>query len=246
MLTLDVYADVVCPWCYLGAHRLQQALRQVQAENEKYVEVVLRWRPFQLQPQIPETGLPWRRFAEQKFGGWDRAQAAFRHVQKANQEDGLRFNFDRIATAPNTVDAHRLILFAEKHGLAWTVAETLFAAYFTHGADLNDRDLLAQAAEQAGLDGAAARTYLKSELGTDEVEQSQEQAHQLGIGGVPFYVLGTRGDAHRYGLSGAQPASTLAAAVRQTLAYGPDVPSASRVNAESATISCRPSVPASS
>ena len=225
MLTIDIYADVVCPWCYIGERRLQQALRHLK-EAEENLEVALRWQPFQLQPHMAAAGVPWHRFAEQKFGGWDRAQAAFRHVQTASQEDGIRFNFDRIASAPNTVDAHRLILFAQEHGLAWAMAETLFAAYFTHGADLNNQDTLVRAAEQAGLDGAAARTHLATNLGYDDVEQSQEQARQLGISGVPFYVLGTRPGVNRYRISGAQPASTFAAAIRQTLAADADVHSA--------------------
>ena len=212
MLTIDVYADVVCPWCYIGERRLQEAVRAVQAAQAD-LDVALRWRPFQLQPQMPEGGLPWRAFAEQKFGGWDRAEAAFRHVQAAGEGEGVRFDFARVATAPNTVDAHRLILFARERDREWAMAETLFAAYFTHGADLNDRDELARTSERVGLDRADVQAYLATDEGREAVEQSQEQARRLGVGGVPFYVLGGR-----YGLSGAQPASALASAIRQALA----------------------------
>ena len=144
--------------------------------------------------------------------------AAFRHVEAAGRADGVRFDFDRVATAPNTVDAHRLILFAREHGLEWAMAEALFAAYFTHGADLNDPEGLAQTSEGVGLDEADVRAYLATDAGRDAVEESQEQARRLGIGGVPFYVLGVRDGASRYGLSGAQPASVLATAIQQALA----------------------------
>ncbi|MDP8950144.1 MAG: DsbA family oxidoreductase [Actinomycetota bacterium] len=194
-MLIDVYADVVCPWCYIGERRLEKAI----AERPD-LEVERRWRPFQLQPSMPEGGLPWAEFARQKFGGEDLAQAAFAHVTTVGAEEGIRFDFDRVASAPNTVDAHRLILLASKHDRQWETADALFNAYFAEGRDLNDHDELAAIVARVELDAEEVRSYLAGEEGVAEVRRSQKEAHILGIHGVPCYVVDDR-----YAISGAQP-----------------------------------------
>ena len=195
MIQIDIYADVVCPWCYIGEKRLEGAL-----SGRPGLSVERRWRPFQLRPEMPANGLPWREFALEKFGGEDRMRAAFSQVIAAGEPDDVRFDFDRIASAPNTVDAHRLILHAADHGLQWKTANTLFEAYFTRGANLNDHDELAEVAAKAGLDADEARSFLAGGDKTEEVWQAQEEAKRIGVSGVPFYVFDGR-----HGLSGAQP-----------------------------------------
>ncbi len=194
-MLIDVYADVVCPWCYIGERRLEKAI----AERPD-LEAERRWRPFQLQPSMPEGGLPWAEFARQKFGGEELAQAAFAHVTTVGAEEGIRFDFDRVATAPNTVDAHRLILLASKHDRQWETADALFKAYFAEGRDLNDHDELTAIVARVELDAEEVRSYLAGEEGIAEVRRSQKEAHVLGIQGVPCYVVDDR-----YALSGAQP-----------------------------------------
>ena len=107
-ITIDLYADIACPWCYLGEARLQKALAL-----RPELQVTEVWRPFQLQPQLPPAGLPWRGFAEQKFGGWERARGMFGQLTQLGHVEGLAFDFEHIQKANNTADAHRLILFAE-------------------------------------------------------------------------------------------------------------------------------------
>jgi predicted DsbA family dithiol-disulfide isomerase len=194
-MLIELYADIACPWCYIGERRLAEALRQ-----RPDITVERRWRPFQLQPDLPAQGLPWKEFVQTKFGGAVQAQRIFARVAEAGAPDGIDFRFDRVATAPNTLDAHRLVLFAAERGQEWPMADALYAAHFTDGRDLNDLDQLVALAESVGLDGEEARAYLASDAGTAEVEASQEQAERLGITGVPFYVIDGR-----YGLSGAQP-----------------------------------------
>lgn len=194
-MIVDVYADVVCPWCYIGERRLERALAQ-----RPDLPVERRWRPFQLQPAMPEEGVAWSEFARHKFGGLAGAQAAFAKVSALGAAEGISFAFDRVASAPNTVDAHRLILFAARHGRQWEAAEALFAAYFSDGRTLNDRDDLVAVATAAGLDAAEVRSYLAGSDGVAEVQASQDEANRLGVGGVPFYVIDGR-----YALSGAQP-----------------------------------------
>ena len=194
-ITVDVYADIACPWCYIGEARLDEALAQ-----RPELDVALSWQPFQLQPQLPPDGLPWRFFAERKFGGWDSALRTFEHVAQVGEEAGVTFNFTDIARANNTADAHRLVLKAQSESQGMAAAHALFRAYFAEGKDLNDREVLLEVARTVGLNEEATQTYLESGAGTAEVEASQRKAAQLGISGVPFYVFNDQ-----YGVSGAQP-----------------------------------------
>lgn len=202
-MVIEVYSDVVCPWCYIGERRLEQALAR-----RPDLRVERLWRPFQLRPEMPASGEDWAAFAREKFGGAQRAQAAFSHVATVGAADGLRFNFDRVASAPNTVDAHRLILLARKHDREWEMADALFAAYFANGRNLNDEAQLIEIATGAGLDAETVRLYLHSDQDRDEVLRSQIEAGRLGITGVPFYVIDGR-----LGLSGAQPVEVFLRAI---------------------------------
>lgn len=207
-MIIDVYADIVCPWCYVGERRLAQALAQ-----RPQFSVERRWQPFQLQPAMPATGLDWADFARRKFGGAERAQAAFAQVAAAGAPDGIDFAFDRIASAPNTVDAHRLILFARQHGREWQMAEALFAAYFSHGRNLNDHEQLVAVATEAGLVDADVRALLAGDASVTTVADSQVAAERHGIQGVPFYIFDGR-----YAISGAQPVSFFVRALDQIVA----------------------------
>lgn len=194
-MTIEVYADVVCPWCYIGAKRLERALAL-----RPGMGVDLFWRPFQLQPHMPAGGLPWREFAEAKFGGEEGARGAFARVTSVGASEGITFDFDRVASAPNTVDAHRVILHAARYALQRESTDALFQAYFSEGRDLNDHAQLADIASGAGLDADEVRSMLASGEGATEVRASQERAGGLGISGVPFYVFDGR-----YAVAGAQP-----------------------------------------
>lgn len=192
-MLIEVYADVVCPWCYIGERRLERAL-----EQRPEVEVERRWRPFQLRPEMPADGRPW-----EKFGGEERARAAFAQVTEVGAQLGIRFDFGRVASAPNTVDAHRLILLAAERGRQWKVADGLFRAYFTDGRDPNERGTLAEIAAAAGLDADEVALYLGRDSGVEEVWESQEEARRLGVNSVPFYVVDGR-----YAVVGGQSAET--------------------------------------
>jgi len=194
-LIIDVHADIACPWCYIGHQRLEQAL-----EARPEIDVVLRWRPFQLQPGMPSEGRPWREFAQEKFGSWEKAETMFEHVRDTGSDDGLVFNFDAMEVAPNTADAHRLVLWAEGQSAGVEMSERLYAAYFAEGANVSDRDVLAGCAADAGLDPDAARSMLQGEDWKQEVVRAQDLARQRGVTGVPFHVFD-----EQYAVSGAQP-----------------------------------------
>ncbi len=202
-LTIDIFADVVCPWCYIGEHRLEWALVQ-----RPELSVERRWRPFQLQPGMPARGIPWAEFVRQKFGGEARAKGAFAHVTATGAAEGLAFDFDRIATAPNTVDAHRLILFAAGRRREWEMADALFRAHFTDGRDLNDHEQLAEVAAAVGLDPDRTLAYLAGTEGVAEMRESQREAARIGVRGVPFFVFDGR-----IALSGAQPVELILEAI---------------------------------
>jgi predicted DsbA family dithiol-disulfide isomerase len=197
-LKIDVYADIACPWCYIGEKRLEQALSMRPDLNAE-----LQWRPFQLRPEMPKEGVAWSDFEVQKFGGHEKAQQIFARVTSTGAEDGIDFRFDKIPVAPNTQDAHRLVLFAREHGREWEAVTALFAAYFTEGRTVGELDTLVAIGKEIGLDAGAVRDYLLSDLNADAVTESQEEANSVGVEGVPFYVFD-----ERYALSGAQPLET--------------------------------------
>jgi predicted DsbA family dithiol-disulfide isomerase len=211
-MTIDVYADIACPWCYVGRARLKNALAQ-----RPDLDVTLRWRPFQLQPDMPADGQDFRAVLERKFDSWSRAERMFERIEEMGGEDGLTFNFDAIEVAPNTADAHRLVLWAEEQEgqeAADEVTTTLFRAYFTEGRNVSDREVLVECAAEAGLDGDGARALLDGQEYADAVRESQQQAEQRGVTGVPCYVFNDE-----QAVTGAQPAEVFVDAL-DTIAPG--------------------------
>lgn len=203
VLTIDICADIACPWCYVGRARLKKALTQRPELN-----VTLHWRPFQLQPNMPPDGRDFRAVLEKKFGSWDRVHNMFERVQQMGAEEGLTFDFEAIEVAPNTADAHRLVLWAQDQGAGDTMATTLFRAYFAEGRNVSDPGVLADCAAEADLDADAARTLLESDDYADAVRQSQQQARREGVTGVPYYVF-----EGRHAVTGARPAEVMVEAL---------------------------------
>lgn len=205
-MTIDVYADIACPWCYVGRARLKRALTQ---RPER--DVSLKWRPFQLQPDMPSEGRDFRTVLERKFGGWERVQSMFDRIREIGAQEDLAFNFDALEVAPNTADAHRLVLWAETQDEGDGMATTLFRAYFSEGRNVSDPAVLAECASEVGLDADAARTLLDGDEYAAAVRQSQEQAEKRGITGVPCYVFDDR-----RAVMGAQPVDVFLDAIDTT------------------------------
>ena len=195
MIRIDTFADVVCPWCYIGEKRLQAAL-----EKRPDLEVERHWQPFQLRPEMPPEGVDWQEFVNEKFGGMERAGEMFERVVHTGAELGIDFRFDQMTRSPNTTDAHRLILLANSQGREWEMVHALYRAHFTEGANLSDHATLAGIAEESGLDSAQVQEFLETGEGIDIVAESQQIAAQLGINGVPFFIFDSR-----LAVSGAQP-----------------------------------------
>jgi predicted DsbA family dithiol-disulfide isomerase len=205
-MIIDLFADVACPWCWIGERRLRRAL------EARGIEATVRWRPYMLQRNLPPEGIPWNELVEKKFGGWDRARPMFAHVAAAGAPEGLRYDFEAIGRAPNTRDAHRVILLAQEHGRVWEVADALFSAYFAEGRDINDRGVLVDVASAAGVDADAVREMLASGRFSGEVDAAQEVADGSGVQGVPLAVF-----EGKYGVSGAQPIEVFDLAIGRAL-----------------------------
>ena len=215
---IDVISDVVCPWCFIGKRNLERAL---ETWREKYPEEmpVVRWHPFQLNPQLPASGVPRKQYLEDKFGGPQRAKEIYSRVSAAGQRAGIDFAFDSIEVQPNTIDAHRLLHRAGEQGRQDAMAEVIFRRYFLEGADLTDTQTLADIAQQAGMDRDETAAYLASDVDRDLIEEQDRRARAIGVEGVPFFIFN-----QRLALSGAQPPEVIVEAMekaREELAATP-------------------------
>jgi predicted DsbA family dithiol-disulfide isomerase len=204
---VEIWSDVVCPWCAIGKRRFETAL----AGFEHRAEVEVRYRSFELDPTTPRTvaGNATQRLADKYGVPLAQAEAMQQRVIDQAAGEGLDFRFDR-ARPGNTVDAHRLLHLAADRGLQAELKERLLLAYFTEGEPIGEVDALVRLAGEVGLDEAEARSVLESDAYLAEVRDDQATARALGISGVPFFVLD-----RTFGVSGAQPAEVLLGALRQ-------------------------------
>lgn len=215
LLTIDIVSDVVCPWCYIGKRKLEAALALPQAADLPPVQI--RWHPFQLNPDLPEAGMPRKQYLEEKFGGPARAAGIYARVHAAGVAVGLDLNFDAIQQQANTLAAHALIAFAQDHrgngpdnAMGNKIKERLMQAYFVHGRFIGSIDVLTEIAVEAGLDGDAARACMNDPEHRATVAGEDARARQMGVSGVPFFVF----NGH-VAVSGAQDPQTLTAAMQQ-------------------------------
>jgi predicted DsbA family dithiol-disulfide isomerase len=205
---IDVVSDVVCPWCYIGKRRLENALDQLDD-----VAVSVRWRPFFLNPWIPREGVDRETYLVKKFGSAARYDRIAEQVYEAAAAEGLQYNAARINRQPNTIDCHRLIHWAKSIDRAGVMKQRLMDLYFRDGADLTDNEVLIAAAAECGLEADRVRTLLAGDVDVELVTHEAQAAAEAGINGVPTFIL-----ANKYGVSGAQAADQLADAIRQVAA----------------------------
>src|SRR5262245_40899936 len=207
-LTIDVVSDVVCPWCYIGKRRLEQAIAR-----KPEIPVTVRWHPYFLNPWVPREGMSRADYLTTKFGSVDRYAGIVERVRTAAAAEGLVYASDKMARQPNTLDCHRLILWAGREGNAARMKQRLMELYFAEGADLSDREVLVRAAAECGLDAARVRELLASDADVAEVEQAANAAKEAGIDGVPCFILGGV-----LAVSGAQDPEYLAGAIERAAA----------------------------
>ena len=186
-VAIDVWSDVVCPWCWIGKRRLERALA-----GRRDVAVSIRWRAFLLNPSMPPSGMDRQAYLEAKFGGTDGARSVYARIEAAGAEEGLPFRFDRIGRMPSTWDAHRLLFSAGAAGRQDSLSETLFDTFFCRGEDLGDPGVLLEAAVRSGLDQGTADAVLRSGRFRQEVEAEDRALRNAGGTGVPLFLFAER------------------------------------------------------
>src|SRR5215813_9023803 len=207
-LKLDIVSDVVCPWCYIGKRRIENALALVPD-----VPVEVRWRPFFLNSWVPREGISREEYLTAKFGSVEAYKGIAGRVVAAATEEGLSYHPERVKRQPNTIDCHRLIHWAEAIGKAAEMKQRLMELYFRDGGDLTDTEVLVKAAADVGLDADDVRKRLATDEDVALVSAQAQEAADKGISGVPTFVL-----AQKYAISGAQAPELLARAIRQVSA----------------------------
>lgn len=207
-MKIEIWSDVVCPWCYIGKRRLEAAL----SDFEHAEEVELTWRSFELDPDAPRReDRSLEEMLASKYGmTLEEAKAANTKITTLASGEGLEYRLDRVQRG-NSFDAHRLIHLAARLGLQGAMKERLMRAYFTEGEAISEPETLVRLAGEVGVGEAEARRLLSGDDLADEVRQDEATAQSLGISGVPFFVI-----EGQWGISGAQPPELFSQALNQT------------------------------
>lgn len=217
-MRIDIWSDVVCPWCWIGKHRFQRALELL---GDKAPQVEVRWHPFLLDPEADATPVPLRQAYAAKFGGAERVEQMLAQTQGAAQAEGLPMDFGRGQVKVTTLPAHRLLWLAGREGVQEQVGEALFRAHFEHGRNLADPQVLAEAAAAGGIPAGRVQALLASDEGLAEVRAGLGQAQALGIQSVPTFVINGR-----YAVQGAQPPDVFAQVLEKVAAELAPAPAA--------------------
>ena len=202
-LTVEVYSDAICPWCYVGKRRLERALQHVGDTVKTYVA----WRPFQLNPTMPKDGMDRTAYLEAKFGSLDTFNEMEQRLLEAGQTEQIAFAFQKINRTPNTFLAHRLIWYAGQQDCQDAIVHQLFKGYFEEGLDIGSTAVLVELGDRVGLQAAP---FLASNDGVAEVKAEESVGHKLGIRGVPYFIVNGTST-----ISGAQPVETFVSAIDQ-------------------------------
>jgi predicted DsbA family dithiol-disulfide isomerase len=205
-LTIDIYSDIVCPWCYVGKRRLERALAQLNGGAHARIT----WRPFQLNPTMPSDGMDRTAYLKAKFGSLENFGRMEEQLLAAGVEERIPFAFEKIQRTPNTFVAHRLVWYAEQQGKQDAMVEALFRGYFLEGKNIGDVTTLTHVAAEAGLDRTETEEFLESEKGVVEVKAEEAVGRRLGIRGVPYFVINGA-----VAISGAQPPDIFVSVIQQ-------------------------------
>ncbi|GGF03747.1 DSBA oxidoreductase [Aliidongia dinghuensis] len=193
-MLIEIVSDLICPWCFIGQRRLERAL-----ERDGGPPPQLTWRAFQLNPDMPAEGVPRQAYLMAKFGGAFHAGRIYQAIGEAGAAEGIRFDFDRIARTPNSLNAHRLKRLGRRRGVEAELTARLYSAYFEEARDIGSVEVLADIAAEAGLDRREARAFLAADEDRAAVLAEDIGARRLGINGVPCVIIDGK-----YALSGAQ------------------------------------------
>ncbi|MEM7269820.1 MAG: DsbA family oxidoreductase [Pseudomonadota bacterium] len=194
MITLDIISDPICPWCYIGKTHFDAAV-----QRKGYQPFDIFWRPFQLNPDMPQGGMDRREYLERKFGK-ERAEGFYKQIEDSALNAGLDVRFDLIERTPNTFDAHRLIRWSRTTGQQTALVHQLFIRYFEKGEDISDRDLLLDVAESVGMDRDLVQGLFDRDADRELLQTEETAAREIGVNGVPTFIV-----ANKHVVTGAQP-----------------------------------------
>ncbi len=211
MLNIEIVSDFVCPWCFIGLRRLSAAVDLVRRDVPGFA-CRKRWRPFFLNPNTPPEGEPYLPFLEHKFGSRQRVDALFANVRQAGAAYGLEYAFEKIQVRANTLDAHRLVHWAQSQGDAEALVERLFVGQFQRGENVGDRATLCAIAAEVGLEARTVAAYLASGMDTAQVRRLERESRASGVSSVPTFLVDSR-----HVVVGAEDPAILARAIRQAL-----------------------------
>ena len=188
VLQIEIVSDLVSPWCYLGMRRLEQALARLEGASHPDVQ----WRPYEINPDLPKDGVDVDRYLSSVFGTPDAGREVLNRLASLGEENGIRFDFERVNSVPNTMDAHRLILLATDHGKGPTMVRRLFRGFFEEGQDIGRIEVLADLGGEAGLDADDVRECLEGDRYRQAVRVTESQVRDAGLTGVPTIVFNRR------------------------------------------------------
>jgi predicted DsbA family dithiol-disulfide isomerase len=184
MVKLDIMSDPICPWCFIGKTHLDRAL--LAHPNHPFE---IEWHPFQLNPNMPAEGMDRRAYLEGKFGGKAGAVKAYAPIAEHAKAAGIELNLEGIKRTPNTLDAHRLIHWGGIEGRQTAIVSSLFRAYFIEGRDIGDREVLADIADDCGMDASVVQRLLNSDADVDEIRNRDTVARDMGVTSVPTFIV---------------------------------------------------------
>lgn len=210
-LNIEIVSDVVCPWCFIGLRRLQRAIELVRQEHPDF-QYTIRWWPFFLNPDSPSEGEPYLPFLIQKFGGRERVEEIWQRVREAGAPLGIDYQFEKIQVRANTLQAHRLIHWAQQQGDVDALVERLFVGQFQLGENVSDVTVLANIAAACGYDRTGVLEYLESEQDAHLVLSMEKEARTWGVTAVPTFIF-----ARKVGIQGAEDPTVLADAIKQAM-----------------------------
>ncbi len=184
MIELDIFSDTVCPWCYIGKKRLENALN-------KYKNLIIKqtWRPFQLNPGMPPDGMDRQEYLISKFGSSDAAKTVYENIYEEGVKEGINFNFDLIEVTPNSFNSHRLLALAYKVDIQEKVLDDLFESYFLHGKNIGDPNILLQIAIKHNINAEEFKSYLSDQENIEPLANEAIQAKKMGINSVPTFIV---------------------------------------------------------
>ena len=201
-LQIDVYSDIICPWCYIGKKRLEEALAQ-----RPDITADIKWRAFLLNPSMPREGMDRQQYLKQKFG--EASNAVYDRIAQAGHTAGISFQFEEIGLTPETSAIHTLLIASGKH--SFSLSERFYQAYFLEGRDISDADVQTDLIQQEGCHPLYTKESLKK--AADQINEDIQFGRQIGIDGVPFFVFN-----EQFSLAGAHPAPVLLSAIDAAIA----------------------------